>query len=50
MGGNLEMSNVDLTQQFTDLIILQRGYQASSQLTSVANEMLQQLLTIGDHK
>ncbi len=50
VGGNLEMSNVDLTQQFTDLIILQRGYQASSQLTSVANDMLQQLLAIGDHK
>ncbi|HEY4211210.1 MAG TPA: flagellar basal-body rod protein FlgF [Steroidobacteraceae bacterium] len=50
VGGSLEMSNVDLTQQFTDLIVLQRGYQASSQLTSVANEMLEQLLTIGDHK
>ena len=32
-GGNLEMSNVELTEQFTALIILQRGYQASSQMT-----------------
>jgi flagellar hook protein FlgE len=44
--GRLEMSNVELTEQFTDLIILQRGYQASSQVTSVANEMIQQLLDL----
>ncbi|MES1190161.1 MAG: flagellar basal-body rod protein FlgF [Steroidobacter sp.] len=45
-GGQVEMSNVDLTQQFTDLIVVQRGYQASSQTMSVANEMLQQLLSM----
>ncbi len=45
-GGNLELSNVELTEQFADLIIIQRGYQASSQMTSVANEMLQQLLSM----
>src|SRR5262245_24313370 len=44
--GRVEMSNVELTEQFTDLIILQRGYQASSQVTSVANEMIQQLLNL----
>jgi flagellar hook protein FlgE len=44
VGGELEMSNVDLTQQFTDLIVLQRGYQASSQVSSVANELIQTLL------
>ena len=49
-GGNLELSNVDLSGQFTDLIIIQRGYQASSQMTSVANEMLQQLLSMQDHR
>jgi flagellar hook protein FlgE len=49
-GGNVELSNVDLTEQFTDLIIIQRGYQASSQMTSVANEMLQQLLAMQDRK
>jgi flagellar hook protein FlgE len=47
-GGNLELSNVELTEQFADLIIIQRGYQASSQMTSVANEMLQQLLSMQD--
>jgi flagellar hook protein FlgE len=44
--GRVELSNVELTEQFTDLIILQRGYQASSQITSVANEMIQQLLNL----
>lgn len=41
--GNIELSNVDLAQQFSNLIIIQRGYQASSQIISAANEMLQQL-------
>ena len=42
----LEASNVDLARQFGDLIIIQRGYQASSQIVSVANEMIQQLFGI----
>ena len=46
VGSKVEMSNVDLTQQFSDLIIIQRGFQASSQMTSVANEMIQQLLAM----
>jgi flagellar hook protein FlgE len=46
IGGNVEMSNVELTQQFTDLIIMQRGYQASSQVSSVANELIQTLLAM----
>ena len=50
VGGSLELSNVELTQQFTNLIILQRGYQASSQMASVANEMIQQLLAMGEHR
>jgi flagellar hook protein FlgE len=44
VGSKIEMSNVDLTQQFSDLIVIQRGFQASSQMTSVANDMIQQLL------
>ncbi|MDO8299552.1 flagellar basal-body rod protein FlgF [Lacisediminimonas sp.] len=43
-GGSIENSNVDLTQQFSELIVTQRGYQASSQVISTANEMIQQLL------
>ncbi|WP_428243665.1 flagellar basal-body rod protein FlgF [Gynuella sp.] len=41
---SIELSNVDLTSQFTDMIVLQRGYQASSQVLTSANEMLQQLI------
>ncbi|MDK2125130.1 flagellar basal-body rod protein FlgF [Parachitinimonas caeni] len=41
--GTIEISNVDLSQEFSDLIIAQRGYQASSQLVSTANEMIKEL-------
>ncbi|MBL8515557.1 MAG: flagellar basal-body rod protein FlgF [Betaproteobacteria bacterium] len=42
-GGVVEISNVDLSQEFSDLIVMQRGYQASSQIITTANEMLQEL-------
>lgn len=42
-GGSLELSNVDLTQEFADMIIIQRGYQASSRVMTVSNEMIEQL-------
>ncbi len=45
--GSVESSNVDLSQQFTNMIVIQRGYQASSQVLTAANEMLQQLLEAG---
>jgi flagellar hook protein FlgE len=41
--GWIEMSNVDLSQEFSNLVITQRGYQASSQIISTANDMLQEL-------
>ena len=41
--GSLEISNVDLSREFSDLVILQRGYQASSQIVATANDMLQEL-------
>jgi flagellar hook protein FlgE len=41
--GVLEMSNVDLSREFSDLVVMQRGYQASSQVISTANDMLQEL-------
>ena len=50
VGGEVEMSNVDLSKQFTELIIIQRGYQASSQINSIANEMMQQLLGMGSQR
>jgi flagellar hook protein FlgE len=46
LSGSLERSNVDLTSEFSHLILLQRGYQASSQVLSTANEMLQQLFDL----
>ena len=42
-GGSLEMSNVDLTQELADMIVIQRGYQASSRVMTVSSDMLQQL-------
>lgn len=39
-GGSLEASNVELTAQFSELIITQRAYQASSQVITTTNEML----------
>lgn len=42
-GGNLELSNIDLTREFADMIIIQRGYQASSRVMTVSNEMIEQL-------
>ena len=41
-----EASNVNLSQEFGDLILIQRGFQASSQVVSVANDMIQQLFGI----
>lgn len=40
---SLELSNVDLSKEFADMIIIQRGYQASSKILNVANSMLDQL-------
>ena len=42
-GGSLELSNVDLTQELTQMIIVQRGYQASSRVLTITDAMLQQL-------
>lgn len=46
VGSRQEASNVDLTAQFGELILVQRGFQASSQIVSAANEMLGQLFEI----
>lgn len=44
--GALEMSNVDLAQEFTNLIIAQRGFQANSRGISTSDEMLQELVNL----
>jgi flagellar hook protein FlgE len=46
MSRRIEASNVDLSREFGDLILVQRGYQASSQVVSVSNDMIQQLFGI----
>ncbi len=40
LAGSLEQSNVDLTNEFTSLILAQRGFQASSRTITTADEML----------
>ncbi|MDH4263507.1 MAG: flagellar hook protein FlgE [Spirochaetia bacterium] len=42
--GVLEMSNVDLADQFTDMIVTQRGFQANSRSITTADQMIQELL------
>ncbi|WP_020205408.1 flagellar hook-basal body complex protein [Cupriavidus sp. WS] len=44
--GVIEASNVDLSAEFGQLILVQRGFQASSQVISTANEMLLQLFQL----
>lgn len=44
--GNLEGSNVDLAGQFTEMILTQRGYQASAKLVSTADDMLQEIINL----
>jgi flagellar hook protein FlgE len=46
LGGTLEMSNVDLAQEFTNLIIAQRGFQANSKVITTSDQMLQDLVSI----
>ena len=42
--GALEMSNVDLSEQFTDMIVTQRGFQANSRTITTSDQMLQEVL------
>ncbi|PPK94519.1 flagellar hook protein FlgE [Kineococcus xinjiangensis] len=44
--GQLEMSNVDLSAEFTNLILAQRGFQANSRIISASDEILQDLVNL----
>jgi flagellar hook protein FlgE len=44
--GSLEMSNVDLAQEFTNLIIAQRGFQANSRVITASDELLADLVNL----
>ena len=46
ISGTLEMSNVDLAEQFTDMIVTQRGFQSNSKTIQTSDQMLQELLTL----
>lgn len=46
IGGALEMSNVDLAAEFTNLIIAQRGFQANSKIITSSDEILQDLVNL----
>ncbi|PPL15203.1 flagellar hook protein FlgE [Microterricola pindariensis] len=45
-GGQLEMSNVDLSQEFTNLIVAQRGFQANARIITTSDEVLQELTNL----
>ncbi|GAB3136733.1 flagellar hook protein FlgE [Marisediminicola antarctica] len=46
IGGALEMSNVDLSQEFTNLIVAQRGFQANARIITTSDEVLQELTNL----
>jgi flagellar hook protein FlgE len=46
VSGALEMSNVDMAEQFTDMIVTQRGFQANSRTIQTADQLLQEVLTL----
>ena len=47
IGGALELSNVDLSQEFINLILASTGYSAASRIITTANDLFAQLLVIG---
>lgn len=46
LGGAVEMSNVDLAAEFTNLILAQRGFQASSRVITTSDQVLEELVNI----
>ena len=46
VAGALESSNVDLANEFTDMIVTQRGYQASARVITTSDELLQELVQL----
>ncbi len=45
-GGFLEMANVDIANEFSNMITTQRGFQANSKIITVTDEMLQELVNM----
>ncbi|MGN7760387.1 flagellar basal body rod protein FlgG [Paenibacillus sp. 22594] len=46
VSGQLEMSNVDLTSEFTEMIVSQRGFQANSRIITTSDEVLQEVVNL----
>ncbi len=44
--GQLEMSNVDLTNEFTEMIVAQRGFQANSRIITTSDDILQEVVNL----
>lgn len=44
--GSLELSNVELAQEFTDMITTQRGYQANARVITVSDSLLEELVNL----
>jgi flagellar hook protein FlgE len=46
VSGALEMSNVDLSEEFTEMIVAQRGFQANARIITTSDEILQELVNL----
>ncbi|EFQ23283.1 fagellar hook-basal body protein [Aminomonas paucivorans DSM 12260] len=46
MGSNLEMANVDLSQEFVNLIVAQRGFQANARVITTSDQVLEELINL----
>ena len=45
-GGSIESSTVDIAQEFTNLIVLERGYQANSRVVTTADTLSQETINL----
>src|SRR5699024_10619306 len=46
VASSLEMSNVDLAEEFTEMIVSQRGFQANTRIITTSDEILQELVNL----
>jgi flagellar hook protein FlgE len=46
VSGQLEMSNVDLTSEFTEMIVAQRGFQSNTRIITTSDEILQEIVNL----
>jgi flagellar hook protein FlgE len=46
MGGAVEFSTVDIAKEFTNLIVLQRGYQANARVVTAVDEISQETINL----